>query len=375
MIAEQIFRKPPIRPMVAAVALALLATAAPARAEAPVEDASPLDAFPPTTIVAVRDAGVRDLRGTFRAVACARLPADGPACGDVLLKLANEAPAVPLPRADDLARRYRIAFVPGLFNECFEDLARPFADVQADLEAGGFTVDYLAVAGRGSVAQNAARLAEHFTDLPEDDRPLIVFAYSKGLVDLLDFVVRYPDLARPIAAVVSVAGASNGSPLADRMHAIYRSLGAKFPLPGCARGTGEEILDLRPDTRIAWWQDHGESLTVPIFTLVAAPQPDRVSPATRATYNELAKIDPRNDGKLLWQDQIPPRSHLLGYVNADHWSIAVPVLKETPQASFLFRDTAPRTILAEAAIEVVAATLAARPQDEPSPPPGRRQAR
>jgi len=260
--------------------------------------------------------------------------------------------------------------VPGLFNECFEDLARPFADVQADLEAGGFTVDYFAVAGRGSVAQNAARLAGHFIGLPEDDRPLIVFAYSKGLVDLLDFMVRYPDLARPIAAVVSVAGASNGSPLADRMHAIYRSLGAKFPLPGCARGTGEEIVDLRPDTRIAWWQDHGESLTVPIFTLVAAPQPDRVSPATRATYNELAKIDPRNDGKLLWQDQIPPRSHLLGYVNADHWSIAVPVLKEAPKASFLFRDTAPRTALAEAAIEVVAATLAAR--QAPGNPDSRR---
>lgn len=348
----------PTPSMMAAIALALSTTGALASDTAPAERPAPADAYPPTTIVAVRDAGVRDLRGTFRAAACARLPADGAPCEEVLLKLASEAPAVPLPRADDLASRYRIAFVPGLFNECFEDLARPFSDVHADLEERGFTVDYFAVAGRGSVAQNAARLARHFVALPEDDRPLIVFAYSKGLVDLLDFMVRYPDLARPIAAVVSVAGASNGSPLADRMHAIYRSLGAQFPLPGCARGTGEEILDLRPDTRIAWWQDHGESLTVPIFTLVAAPQPDRVSPATRATYNELAKIDPRNDGKLLWQDQIPPRSHLLGYVNADHWSIAVPVLKEAPRAAFLFRDTAPRTALAEAAIEVVAGTLA-----------------
>jgi hypothetical protein len=346
------------RACVSCVAALVLCAALPVRAATPVESAAPLDTQPPTTIVAVRDAGVHDLRGTFRAATCARLPGDGPPCDEVLLKLAHEPPATALQRGDDLARRYRIAFVPGLFNECFEDLARPFADVQADLEARGFTVDYFAVAGRGSMAQNAAQLAGHFARLPEDDRPLIVFAYSKGFVDLLDFMVRYPDLSRPIAAVVSVAGASNGSPLADRMHAIYRSLGAKFPLPGCARGTGEEVLDLRPDTRIAWWQEHGGSVTVPIFTLVAAPQPDRVSPATRATYNELARIDPRNDGKLLWQDQIPPRSHLLGYVNADHWSIAVPILKEAPKASFLFRDTAPRTALAEAAIEVVAATLA-----------------
>jgi len=339
---------------VAAIALALSAAAAPVRSAPAAEGAPPAEVYTPTTIVAVRDAGVRDLRGAFRAAACARLPAEGPPCNEVLLALANEPAAIALPRAEHLPHRYRIAFVPGLFNECFEDLARPFSDVQSDLEARGFTVDYFAVAGRGSMAQNAAQLAGHFAGLTEDDRPLIVFAYSKGLVDLLDFIVRHPDLA----AVVSVAGASNGSPLADRMHAIYRSLGAKFPLPGCARGTGDEIADLRPDARIAWWQEHGESLGVPIFALVAAPQPDRVSPATRATYNELAKVDPRNDGKLLWQDQIPPRSHLLGYVNADHWSIAVPVLKEQPMASFLFRDTAPRTALAEAAIEVVAATLA-----------------
>jgi len=341
-----------------AIAWALAAAVAPDRAATAGEGVPPPGTHTPTTIVAVRDAGVRDLRGTFRMAACTRLPADGPPCDEVLLELAHEPAAIALPRAEDLPRRYRIAFVPGLFNECFEDLARPFSDVQSDLEARGFEVDYFAVAGRGSVAQNAAQLAGHFAGLAQDERPLIVFAYSKGLVDLLDFMVRHPELARPIAAVVSVAGAANGSPLADRMHAIYRSLGAKFPLPGCARGTGEEIADLRPDARIAWWQEHGESLGVPIFTLVAAPQPDRVSPATRATYNELAKVDPRNDGKLLWQDQIPPRSHLLGYVNADHWSIAVPVLKEQPMASFLFRDTAPRTALAEAAIEVVAATLA-----------------
>jgi len=362
MSAQQIARRSRLRTRVAAVAPALSAIFATAAAAAPTETSVPLDSLPPTTIVAVRDAGVHDLRGTFRAAACARLPAEGPPCEDVLLKLAGEPSAASPARVEDLALRYRIAFVPGLFNECFEDLARPFSDVQVDLEARGFTVDYFAVAGRGSVAQNAAQLAGHFARLPGDDRPLIVFAYSKGFVDLLEFMVRYPDVARPIAAVVSVAGASSGSPLADRMHAIYRSLGAQFPLPGCARGTGEEVLDLRPDTRIAWWQDHGAAVTVPIFTLVAAPRPDRVSPATRATYNELAKIDPRNDGKLLWQDQIAPRSHLLGYVNADHWSIAVPVLKEAPKASFLFRDTAPRTALAEAAIEVVAATLASPPE-------------
>ena len=315
------------------------------------------DAIAPYTIVAIRDAGVRDLRGEFRAAVCARLPADGPACDDVLLRLGGETAATPQPPVENLADRYRIAFVPGLFSECFEAFARPFADTQADLESKGFAVDYFPVAGRGSSAGNAQQLAEHFRAARSDPRPIIVFAYSKGLVDLLEFMVRDPENARQIAAVVAVAGASNGSPLADRMHGVYRAVGAPFPLPGCAPGTGEELVDLQPDVRIAWWQRYGESVTVPLFALVAAPEPDRISPATRASYRQLAKVDVRNDGKLLWHDQIPPRSHLLGYVNADHWSIAVPVATEIPRASFLFRDDTPRTALIRGALDVVARTL------------------
>jgi len=334
-------------------AIALLASCASAPTETRV------DTVTPSALVTTRDAGVRDLRGAYRAAVCMRLPAEFQ-CEEVLRRLADEPTALALPPVEDVAKQYRIAFVPGLFSECFERFARPFADVQRDLVASGFTVDYFRVPGRGSTVQNADRLAEHFRSLDGDARPVIVFAYSKGLVDVLEFMVRYPDDARRIAAVVGVAGAANGSPLADRLHAVYREWGASFPLSGCAEGTGDELNDLRPDVRMAWWQRHGEALTVPIFALVAAPQPDRVSPATRATYRQLAQVDPRNDGKLLWHDQIPPRSHLLGYANADHWGIATPVTKELPQVSFLFRDDVPRTAYVAGAIDVVARTLAGR---------------
>lgn len=303
---------------------------------------------------------MRDLRGAYRVAVCNRIAREGAACEDVLLRLAGEPAATALPTVEDAAKKYRIAFVPGLFSECFEQIARPFADVQRNLRAAGFTVDYFQVPGRGTAAGNAARLAEHFLAVDGDPRPIIVFAYSKGLVDVLEFAVRYPSAARRIAAVVAIAGAANGSPLADDLHAIYRDWGAEFPLPGCDKGTGAELDDLRRDVRIAWWQQHGNEVTVPVFALVAAPRPDRVSPGTRATYRRLARIDPRNDGKLLWHDQIPARSYLLGYVNADHWSIAIPVTRELPAFWFLFRDEAPRTALVESAIEVVAQTLADR---------------
>ena len=38
----------------------------------------------------------------------------------------------------------------------------------------------------------------------------------------------------------------------------------------------------------------------------------------------LKTIDPRNDGLLLFSDQVIPGAILLGYVNDDHWEVALP---------------------------------------------------
>lgn len=323
--------------------------------------AQPLERFsqdvPPVVLTTVSSAGVRDLRAVYRGAACARLPDAAPACDDVLLRLPGEGPVPePLP-ARDLTQRYRVAFVPGLFAECFERFVRPFDDARRGLESEGFAADYIRVSGRGSAAANAKRIAEQIAALPADPRPIILFAYSKGLTDALEFVVQHPGTAKRVAAIVSVAGAVNGTPLAERLESAYRGLAAVFPFPDCAAGNGDEIEDLRRDVRLEWWQRHRQAVTVPVFALVAAPRPDRVSPATRSTHARLSQIDARNDGKLLWQDQIAPGGFLLGFANADHWAIAVPLTEELPALSFAFRDDLPRAALVRAAIEVVAATL------------------
>ena len=318
---------------------------------------------PPVVLVTVADAGVRDLRAQYHEAVCRRLPTEGRPCADVLLRLPGEGSAPSLPAPGDFAQRYRIAFVPGFFSECFERFARPFADAERQLRRRGYVVDYFRIPGRGTTAQNATRLAEHFAALDGDPRPIILFAYSKGLPDVLEFVARFPLDAQRIAAIVAVAGAVNGSPLADSLVSAYREWVAAFPLPGCQAGTGDEIHDLRRDVRLEWWRKNRTAVKVPVFSLVAAPRPDRVSPGTRATYRRLAQIDPRNDGKLIWYDQIVPGGYLLGYANADHWAIAIPVSEEFPGFAFLFRDDVPRIALVEAAIEVVADTLAVKPTD------------
>src|SRR5262247_2478373 len=65
------------------------------------------------------------------------------------------------------------------------------------------------------------------------------------------------------------------------------------------------------------------AITVPIFSIVAVPKADRVSPILKQPHAKLAGIDPHNDGLLLWYDSIVARGYLLGYVNADHLAIAV----------------------------------------------------
>jgi hypothetical protein len=306
-------------------------------------------------------AGIVDLRGRYRAALCRRLPVDGPRCDDVLLRLPGESPPASDARSSDTLRRYRVAFVPGLFSECLQALARPFADVIPDLSRAGVDARYFSVAGRGSTATNSERLAREIAALPEDGRPLIVVAYSKGLPDLLELVARRPDSAARIAAIVSLAGAANGSLLADRHLATYRKWLSGLPLVSCGSGTGDEIGDLRRDVRLEWWRRHRAAISVPIFLLVTTPLRDHVSPPLSAPYRELARTEPRNDGMLFWYDQLVSGASLLGYVNADHWGIAMPLSQEFRALDFLFYDDAvPRTLLVEAAIEVVDEALRTR---------------
>jgi hypothetical protein len=51
------------------------------------------------------------------------------------------------------------------------------------------------------------------------------------------------------------------------------------------------------------------------YSLVTFPQ---------SSYRKLASIDGRNDGRILFFDQVIPGSVLTAYANADHWAIALP---------------------------------------------------
>jgi hypothetical protein len=336
---------------VTVAALALAACASP-----PLYSAS----TPPTVLTTSAAAGVHDMRGVYREAFCRRLAPTGRPCEDILLRLAGErAPttgSLPIPMAE-LARHYRVVFVAGFMAECVSPIITPFSDTVGVLQAAGVEARILTAGGRGTAAENAAQLARQLEALAADARPFIVVGYSKGLGDVLELVVSHPQVAARIAAVVSVAGAANGSPLADQFQAAYRLLVARMPLVVCARGTGDEIDDLRRDVRLEWWRRHGPVVAVPIFALVTTPRPERISPIMWPVYRTLARVEPRNDGHLVWYDQIPPGARLLGFLDADHWTVATPYATEVPLGRVVFHDSVPRPLVIQAALEVVAAFL------------------
>jgi hypothetical protein len=172
---------------------------------------------------------------------------------------------------------------------------------------------------------------------------------------VLELIVERPDIARRIVAVIGVAPALMGSPLADRLRAIYSATLGAYPFLECPPGEGDALDDLRPGRRREWWAQHGAHVPMPVYSIVAVPEPDRVSPVLVLPYGRLATIDPYNDGQLIAGDQVAPGGRLLGIINADHVTAAIPYPTGLPW-SLLFRGIDfPRPQVVLAAIDVVIA--------------------
>jgi triacylglycerol esterase/lipase EstA (alpha/beta hydrolase family) len=94
-------------------------------------------------------------------------------------------------------------------------------------------------------------------------RKLVLVGHSKGAVDILHCLVNFPQVSRHVAAVVSVAGAINGSPLSQKLDDIYNGLARKFFAGRCNTGDDGALDSLRPSIQVVW--------------LAANPLPESVS--------------------------------------------------------------------------------------------------
>jgi hypothetical protein len=100
------------------------------------------------------------------------------------------------------------------------------------------------------------------------------------------------------------------------------------------------------------------------YSLVTFPKPERISSILSSSYDKLARIDARNDSQMIFYDQVIPGSTLVGYINADHWALAVPIARahSTIGSMFVTQNAYPREALVEALLRFVEEDLSAAPQ-------------
>jgi hypothetical protein len=329
---------------------------------------------PPPEPLPAPPAGVADGRGRFREIYRAvredhgRLLPDDLPCDEALRRAPDEPP--PTGRAVRLgpARApLRILVVPGLYGECVADLVTPFAGALEHLEeAHGYRVGLLPVSGRSSSARNAVQIRDFLAALPpEPGEKIVLVGYSKGVCDALEAVAGHNSVRRRVDAVVGVAGAVGGSALAEGIPEPLGTLVSRADLPGCDAGDGRGIDSLRRSTRRDWLARHALPRSVRYFSLVALPEADRVSAILRPGHRRIAEVDSRNDGHVVWADAFIPAGTFLGYANADHWAVALPIVRAVPlrlraaAATVLDRNAFPREVLLEAIVRHVEEELAA----------------
>jgi hypothetical protein len=322
------------------------------------DDAEPT---PPLVLVPAEQAGIVDQRGRFREIFCA-LSADHGAdlpdhrpCEDALHRLLGEAAGDGRAVSLGPARiGLRLVIVPGLAAQCFGELALPLRFAARHARHLGYEVSWLDVDGLSSSSTNAAKIRAAILGMDEAaDRPIVLLGYSKGMSDVLEASVD-PEVAARVSAIVSLDGAVNGSPLADKAsEALLDALGY---LPGlsCEPGDRGAVRSLRRGTRMAWLAMHPLPPAIRYYSVAGYAAPSDVSAVLRPAYDSLAQIDPRNDSQLLFYDQIVPGSTLLGYLNADHWAVAMPIVQESVLAEpFVDHNAFPRAILLEAVLKQI----------------------
>ena len=104
--------------------------------------------------------------------------------------------------------------------------------------------------------------------------------------------------------------------------------------------------------------------------MVSFPDPENISNGLQRSHKKLGAMkDGRNDSQLVFYDQVIPGSTILGFFNADHWAMSVPIARqhEVSQAIFADQNDFPREIALEAILRFIEEDLGSGAADMAGP--------
>lgn len=282
-------------------------------------------------------------------------------CDEALLPPPGaDAPAdSPIDRSDGL-RDADIILVPGLGWDCISDYVGG-ASPHLHLADMGYQVYVPTIEGISSSERNAQLIYGYLVNnkLLDNGRDLVFIGYSKGTIDILQTLVSFPHVSQQTLAVVSIAGAVWGTPLADTTSEKALNLYDWVPGKDCTSVDRGALDSLKPALRAQWLEDNRLPDDVLFYSLVTYPGEDEISRGLRSSYKELATVTPYNDGELIYYDQVIPGSTLLAYLRGDHLAVGVPVARDHALVASMALDknAYPRELLYEAILLWLAADL------------------
>jgi hypothetical protein len=226
---------------------------------------------------------------------------------------------------DDPLGKYRLLVVPGIFGECVQDVALPWEDARRHLhEKHNADVEYVSVPATGSSSFNANVIATYVDRqfAGSDQRPYIMFGYSKGASDILEALVRYPAIQAKIAAVVTIAGAVFGSRLTQGIPTDLLAQLKHLKLGPCSIGDGGGIDSLRRRERAASVSQLPAGLRA--YSITATSRLETTSVVLANGWRQLQAYSIDQDSQMIREDAIVPGGAYLGTALADHWAVALP---------------------------------------------------